>query len=384
MLEIWEYESVQIDLKEEYSKGYDLECHQNDNLIFNFLIRNYGEVVDISQFHIELRVKKSDGTDYIQGETGLTKGTDGTLKIICRDTLSDASGTAKGILRIWNKANNQKSTRIIKIQIKPDTLEIDRGLHQSTITIMEELNTSLNSAYEVQADFAVKIAEAKKIIDDLKSNTDLAKDTNDTLVNNTNLAKSTNDILVDNTANAENINNTLVKNTNIAIDKINTLNQININATENITNLTIQNDNAVTNSADLLNKNTEAVKNISDLITQNTEAVTNKSNLDKSNTDALNTINISNTTKEELDKSIDVAKDSIEIIKNLDTTNIIQEVADIKGEISTARGEYGNLDERITQAENSGGFYMAETLPEIVDRKPLILYKQILNIKDVG
>ncbi|WP_252225113.1 MULTISPECIES: BppU family phage baseplate upper protein [unclassified Clostridium] len=391
MSDIFDYEMIDIDLKENIHMQYDLECHQNDTIKLNFIIRDMGKLVDLSQYKIELMAKKPDGTDYIQDEpTGITKDNQGNLTIGCKQTLTNFSGLAKCQLRLWNKVEQQSSTRVMVFDIKQSALEIDRGIHESTITKLEELLNALNIAKDLSDEFTKEIEEALKAEQKFKEDIEQANKINKTLVNNTNTANSVNTTLVKNTDVANITNTTLINNTNIANEKITTLNEINTTADKNITNLTKQNDDGTKNITDLTKQNNDALTNKSELeetitnaTNKITEVKTNISNADKSK-EALDLSKINgDATNKDLNDAIVIAKESIEEIKHLDTTHIVQDVGDIKQEIKEARGEFPNLNDRITEAENSGGFFMSETLPEIADRKSTILYKKILKRRDV-
>ena len=143
---------------------------------------------------------------------------------------------------------------------------------------------------------------------------------------------------------------------------------------------------AETNINELNTQSTRAENNINELDARNETAVNNKNALDESIQRGEDTkraldesIDTANAIKPPLDEANELAEKNIEQIKNLDTTNIIQDVADVKKEIGDARGTFSTLDERITEAEASGGFMISETLPDVTDRKPVVLYMQILQ-----
>ena len=381
-----ELDVIDIDLKEDYSLGTDIECHQNDNLILNFCLRDYGELVDLTNWNVELRVRRADGNDYIQTEAGITKGTDGSLRIITEDGLTCIGGNAKGELRLWNKQYNQKTGRVIYIRVIPSTLAPDNQVSESTITILNHLDLSLDMANDVMSELKEAIEDGEEEIRKLDAKIEEAEETKNRLDESNRIANETNDTL----------NDTI----DVANDRISTLDAQNVRGEANIAELKTQNDRGEANIAELKVENTRGEQNIVDLKAQNTRAETNISDLDQRNTtavtnkDALDesiangetiktaldlSIDTANAVKPPLDEANELAKKNIEQIKNLDTTNIIQDVADIKKEVGDARGTFSTLDERITKAENSGGFFIGEVLPEIAERKPKILYMQILD-----
>lgn len=468
-MSIREFNTIDIDFKEDYSLGTDLECHQNDSLILNFRVSNYGEVVDLSGYEVELRIRKADGTDYIQTKTGIVKGVDGGLKITTEQALTSFGGNAKGELRVWDSAYNQKTGRTIYIRIIPSVLTPNNTLGETTITALNHLDFSLNKAHDVIdelndtivngeneiASLNSKISEAIRTKGELDATNTTALGTNTTLqgsistandrigsldtknalasenignldvrnntattnigdldTRNTLASQKIGDLDIRNTTASENIGNLDIRNTtashNIndldtrnttASENINSLDSKNTLASQNIEGLDTRNTTATQNMGNLDIKNTLASENIGNLDIRNATANQNIEHLDIGNTLAVqnkqaldSSINTSITSKQALDSSIEqaniikpqldvanvLAQESIEAIKNLDTTHIVQDVADIKGEVHSARGEFTNLNDRITEAENSGGIYMNEVLPEITQRKEKILYFQVL------
>ncbi|WP_252241685.1 hypothetical protein [Clostridium sp. ZBS18] len=394
----FELEPIFIDFKNEsYNLGLDIQANQNDTLTLNFICRNNGIEEDMSKYKVELRVHNNNANvDYIQTQNeNVTLGADGSVKIVCQskngNKLTAYDGQLNGVLRIFNTENKQKATRIITMRIISDPLETDRAnICESTITKLEELDWILDEAYNLEDEFKKAIQEAIKEKNELIKTTNEAKVINTTLEGNIKTGTTLNTTLVKNTDVANITNTTLINNTNIANEKITTLNEINTTADKNITNLTKQNDDGTKNITDLTKQNNNALTNKSELeetitnaTNKITEVKTSISNADKSK-EALDLSKINgDATNKDLNDAIVIAKESIEEIKHLDTTHIVQDVGDIKQEIKEARGEFPNLNDRITEAENSGGFFMSETLPEIADRKSTILYKKILNRRDV-
>ena len=341
-------------------------------MILNFKITNYGVPIDLTNFNVKLNIKKPDGTDYIQSKNGIVKNADGTLKITTEDGFTNFGGNAKGEIVIWDSALNQKTSRLLYIRIIPSVLMTDGKVHKSTITALNYLDFSLNKANEDldKLDESVKNAEAEiKKIDDKIAEANQTK---------TNLDKSNTTALATNTA--------LNQSITTANDKISNLDTRNNTATQNIKDLDTRDKTAKQNIKDLDTRNNTATQNIKDLDTRNATATQNKTGLDESITtgrqvkaDLDKSIETGNALKPKLDEANTLAQKNIEEIKNLDTTNIFQDVAGIKKEIGDARGDFSNLNDRITEAENSGGILLGETLPEIKDRKPKILYMQILK-----
>lgn len=393
MTDIFNYPVIDIELKSPSYIGYDIECHQLEDIILNFIVRNQGSLVDLSNYTVELRVKKPlvDGydTDYIQGKTGITKGTDGTLKIECKNKLTELSGFAKGELRLINTANKQSSTRLLAINILPSTIEVNRSIATSTITVMEELDNILNNAYDVQEDFENKIADAIKTKTDLETTTNIA-----------NIAKTK---LDESNLDANNTKQSLDASNANALGTKSALDALNINADKTKSDLDVLNTNALQTKSDLTLTNETASKTKIELDTSNDNAIITKDNLNILNTDskqtksdltAINTIASTtktdlsalnaeaNTTKTNLDESNSIANDTlsnleientqatqnIEAMENFgDVTIIAKDVTDMKNEITDARGDYDNLNDRIINiiGKDVANLYIGDTEPEL-------------------
>ena len=161
---ILELDVVDIDLKEDYSLGTDIECHQNDNLILKFCLRDYGELVDLTNWNVELRVKRADGNDYIQTNTGIVKDSNGNLTINTTDQMTCIGGNAKGELRLWNTQYNQKTGRVLYIKVIPSTLSPNNEVSESTITILNHLDLSLDMANDVMDELKETIEDGEEEI----------------------------------------------------------------------------------------------------------------------------------------------------------------------------------------------------------------------------
>lgn len=363
MADIFNYPVIDIELKSSSYIGYDIECHQLEDIILNFIVRNQGSLVDLSNYTVELRVKKPlvDGydTDYIQGKTGITKGTNGTLKIECKNKLTELSGFAKGELRIVDKANKQASTRLLAINILPSTIEVNRSIASSTITVMEELDNVLNNAYDVQEDFENKIADANKAKSDLETVTNTANTTK------TNLDKSN--------TNATNTKNALDTLNNDALTTKTSLDTLNTTATNTKSDLTTINNTANDTKLVLDASNTTAQATKTNLDTLNTTATNTKSELDTLNTNALvtktdltimnstatttkNDLNTLNVNAQATKTALDLSKINADNSKtNLDNANTLAEanieelnklgdVTDLAIQVQTNTNNIGDLE----------------------------------------
>ncbi|NFL39685.1 hypothetical protein FDB66_15785, partial [Clostridium botulinum] len=346
MSNIFDYELIDIDLKENFSMQMDTECHQNDKLVLHFIIRNLGELVDLTNYSVELRVKKSDGTDYIQTEEFITKGTNGELTITCKDVLTNVSGIAKGQLRIWNSTYDQASGRILNINIIKDVLEVDRSLHESTLTQLEHLDKSIN----VASDY---IKEADKIKNKLEQ--DIAT------------GNSVDSKLKDTTQTANNTNNTL--------------NAINTTATTTKNELNTLNNNAINTKSNLDKSNAVAL-------------VTNKT-LSDTNTGANNTNNTLKSTISDADKSkanLDASKinaDKSKIALDTSKSNADKSKSDLDNSISTGATLKNDIDNRLTtgnklKTDLNNSSTVATTKKEQLDGANIQAEKNIETLNSFG
>lgn len=374
MADIFNYPVIDIELKSPSYIGYDIECHQLEDIILNFIVRNQGSLVDLSNYTVELRVKKPlvDGydTDYIQGKTGITKGTNGTLKIECKNKLTELSGFAKGELRLINTANKQSSTRLLAINILPSTIEVNRSIATSTITVMEELDNILNNAYDVQEDFENKIADANKAKSDLETTTNTAKEVKNNLdtsnanatttktaldtLNTTALATKSSLDTLNTTANKTKTDLTTINDT-ANITKTN-LDQSNTTANATKTALDTSNTNATNTKTALDILNTNATITKTDLTTINNTAINTKTTLDTLNTNA-------QTTKTALDESksnADISKTNLDSANtlaehNLEELNKLGDVTDLAKKVQTNTNNISSLETNKTEILNTIG-----------------------------
>ena len=225
-----ELDVIDIDLKEDYSLGTDIECHQNDNLILNFCLRDYGELVDLTNWNVELRVRRADGNDYIQTKTGITKSADGCLRIETEDGMTCIGGNAKGELRLWNTQYNQKTGRVLYIKVIPSTLSPNNEVSESTITILNHLDLSLDMANDVMDELKETIEDGEEEIRKIDAKIEEAEETRGRLEESNRIANET--------------NNTLNATIDVANDRISNLDAQNNRGEANINELKTQNDRA--------------------------------------------------------------------------------------------------------------------------------------------
>ena len=100
---VYSFEPIDINFKEETNLGIDIECHQLDEVTLNFNMYNGVDIENMENYNVELRIHKPNNTDYIQSKTNITKG-NGTLSLECDNRMTDISGFCQGELRIWNAA----------------------------------------------------------------------------------------------------------------------------------------------------------------------------------------------------------------------------------------------------------------------------------------
>ncbi|MBN1055678.1 hypothetical protein DVW05_10025 [Clostridium botulinum] len=365
----FELEPIFIDFKNEsYNLGLDIQANQNDTLTLNFICRNNGIEEDMSKYKVELRVHNNNANvDYIQTQNeNVTLGKDGLVKIVCQSLkgkLTAYSGQLNGVLRIFNTENKQKATRIITMRIIADPLETDRAnICESTITKLEDLDWILNEAYNIEDEFKKDIKEAIKQKDALIKTTNEAKVINTTLAGNITTGTELNSNLVNSNKLAETNQKELDTKNTTANDHIKTL-------TEKVTTATTLHDNLTKDITDGNNLHEDLTKNITDgtkvnddlniivpksekistdLNSTNSTATITKEDLTQLNTD-------STKTKEDLKAENILADAKIETMRTFDPTHVIEDVGDLKKEVTDARGTYSDLNTRIENIQARDG-----------------------------
>lgn len=279
--DLFVFDTEEIDVKE--MRKIRIPMIQNDTPILKFRVYNYGEPLDLTEYHIELRMFLVNGELYSEEDNLSVEGNEITIK--CDSTVTQAVGENVGSLRIWNKTYKQKSTYQIILRVKSVSDYEESGkVSTSTISILEHLDASICRAIDLKTDFEAQIEVALKTKEELESNVITASES-DTKLKQT-------------IVNANESNNTL-KNT--------------INS-------------ATTSNTELSNAITLA---------NNT-----KTNLDKSigNGNAIKTelndcIANSITKKNELQSVVDVADEKLEEFKKFDTDQIVEKTNNLYNEM---------------------------------------------------
>lgn len=169
-MELNNYTPIIIDLKDNYLLGFDLECHQNDTPTFCFEIRNYGELVRLSDVKVDFRFTKPDGSIYIQVRNKITIENNSIIKVECLESLTNKNGIAKGSIRIWD-TTGQIATRLIHLNITNEGLQTDDKVNPYTLTCLDELNDIIN-----------RFSEMDELVDRLKEYIPLGEDLHDRLI----------------------------------------------------------------------------------------------------------------------------------------------------------------------------------------------------------
>jgi hypothetical protein len=220
MADIFTYD-LDIDMKQEFGMGYDIQCHQLDTITLNCSIWNEGTIFDATNFTVELDAKRPDGNDYIQSKYNIETGL-GYVKINCTDQLTVASGKIKAQLRIYNETLKQRTSRIIYIQIIPSVLEVDRRVSESTITALQYAESTLNRLNESDLELTNSISKANTAKSNLDNSTSLANTAKSNLDTSKNIADTA--------------NSTLNSSIDMAKDVIADLSQVNSKYTTHINN----------------------------------------------------------------------------------------------------------------------------------------------------
>lgn len=370
MANVYDYGPIVIDLKDYYTMR--TECHQLDDVTLNFIVNNYDQEINIENFNVELRFKKPDGNDLIQKKD--IKVVNNNIKIKCDSQLTIVSGKAKGELRLWESNGEQKTTCIIELNIISSALEVDRGISKTLITELEHLDNSLNGLYEAVDKIDKTKDEAIKLESDLRENINIGTTINNKLESNIPIATGINTKLENNIEIGTKLNTDLEGN----ITEGSTLKE---NLEANIltgTTLKTELEEDIQEGSTLDAALKEDIKNANIAKEQlgeiKQQADTSKESLETATTTA-------NTTKEELTnidttakKTIEdlqvenvLADEKIETLKKLDPSNVLEDVGNLKQEVTEARGVYPNLNKRIENiiGKDVANLYIGETEPAL-------------------
>lgn len=214
MPDIFTYESQDVDLKE--CIKLRTNCQQLDTITLQFNVFNYDIPVDLTNFNIEFRATKSDGTLYSQVD-GITK-VGNVLTIQCENQLTSVNGKTIASIRIWDNLGNQASSYFIVLNISGIVSDDDRVISRTLIDSLEHLDNSINRAIQINQNFDSEI--------------DTFSETVNVLINNANNTSSALSML----NNDSKITQTNLNNSNIQAElNINALNQLG-----DITNLAME------------------------------------------------------------------------------------------------------------------------------------------------
>lgn len=370
MANVYDYGPIVIDLKDYYTMR--TECHQLDDVTLNFIVNNYDQEINIENFNVELRFKKPDGNNLIQKKD--IKVVNNNIKIKCDSQLTIVSGKAKGELRLWESNGEQKTTCIIELNIISSALEVDRGISKTLITELEHLDNSLNGLYEAVDKVDKTKDEAIKLESDLRENINTGTTINNKLENNIPIATDINTKLEDNIKIAIPLNEKLEENITEGTKLKTNLEADILTGTSLKTGL--EEDIQESTTLDVALK--EDIKNANTTKEQLAEV---KQHADTSKESLENATSTANTTKEELTTLDATAKETtehlntenvladgkIETLKKLDPSNVLEDVGDLKQEVTEARGVYPNLNKRIENiiGKDVANLYIGETEPTL-------------------
>jgi hypothetical protein len=225
MANIFTYETQDIDLKD--CIKLKTNCQQLDTIVLQFNVYNYDIPVDLTNFNIEFRAVKPDGTLYSQTQDIIKVSN--LLTISCNNQLTSVNGRTTSELRIFDNLGNQKSSYFIVLNVIGIVSDEDKVISRTLIDSLEHLDNSINRAIEMNTTLDNEIDEMSSTINNLIIE---ATDTFNTLDNNANNTINTLDIL----NNDAKITQTNLNNSNIqAKNNIDTLNQL-----VDITNLAME------------------------------------------------------------------------------------------------------------------------------------------------
>lgn len=156
MSDIFTYDFQDLDLKE--SIKLRTKCQQLDTIVLQFNIYNYDIPVDLTNFNIEFRAVKSDGTFYSQVDN-ITK-VENTLTISCNNQLTSVNGKTVCSLRIFDDSQNQKSSYFIVLNVTGIVSNYDRVVSRNLVDILERFDEDVNLAMKLSTVFKEDINEA--------------------------------------------------------------------------------------------------------------------------------------------------------------------------------------------------------------------------------
>lgn len=214
------FDTEEVDVKE--MMKIRIPMVQNDTPILKFRVYNYGEPVDLSEYHYEFRGFLPNGELYSEEDNLTISGNE--ITIVCDKTVTQAVGEAICSLRIWDKSYKQKSTYQIILRVKSvSSYDENHEVSYSTISVLErldeaicraidlkiELNETITLAEETDEKLKQTIAEANKSREDLQITINNSNNINNQLKETIKKAEDTDDKLNTSITNANNINTTL-------------------------------------------------------------------------------------------------------------------------------------------------------------------------------
>ena len=359
---------IDLDLKE--SLLVTATCKQGDNLNLIFNIWDNGIQTDLTPYDVELRALKSDLVPLTQDLYITVVGNVVTIK--ADKQLTTTSGIVQLELLFINKATKEKKYSFnLELNVKKTVLEVNRSISKPTCDLLERLENSLD---EVR-DIGDNLEEAKQVNNDLKNNTiPTGTALKESLETNITAGTTLNTKLENNIEIGTKLNTDLEGN----ITEGSTLKE---NLEANIltgTTLKTELEEDIKEGSTLDAALKEDIKNANttkgQLAEVKQQADTSKENLETATTTA-------NTTKEELTdidttakKTIEdlqvenvLADKKIETLKKLDPNNVLEDVGNLKQEVTEARGVYPNLNKRIENiiGKDVANLYIGETEPSL-------------------
>ncbi len=118
-------------------------CKQYDDITLDLSLYNNGNILDLTQYTIDLRVLKPDNTFVIQ--TNNIIKTTNNVKIECMRDITRVSGKVKCELRLVNSETKQKTSFDFIIPIKPSVINENSVESGNIVSIIEELNKTIDT-----------------------------------------------------------------------------------------------------------------------------------------------------------------------------------------------------------------------------------------------
>lgn len=109
-----------INLNDKYINS--IECKQNDDLVFNTRLYNYGIPVDVTDYELQFNVRNKNGANISLNESEIVEQSDNIISISCNEKVTKNEGLYYGEI-VLLKDENRISTFDIKIMVRKEVID---------------------------------------------------------------------------------------------------------------------------------------------------------------------------------------------------------------------------------------------------------------------